>query len=41
MPGLGIEPMIPLFERAKTIQTLDSAATVITELTVYIILNCY
>jgi hypothetical protein len=29
MPRVGFEPMIPVFERAKTVCALDSAATVI------------
>jgi hypothetical protein len=29
MPQVGFEPMIPVFERAKTVHALDSAATVI------------
>jgi hypothetical protein len=29
MPQVGIEPMIPLFEWAKTVHALDRAATVI------------
>jgi hypothetical protein len=29
MPGVGFEPAIPVFERAKTVQALDRAATVI------------
>jgi hypothetical protein len=29
MPGVGFERTIPVFERAKTIHTLDDAATVI------------
>jgi hypothetical protein len=29
MPHVGIEPMIPVFERAKTVHALDRAATVI------------
>jgi hypothetical protein len=29
MPGVGFEPTIPVFERAKTVHTLDHAATVI------------
>lgn len=29
MPQVGFEPMIPLFERAKTFYVLDRAATVI------------
>jgi hypothetical protein len=29
MPQVGFEPMIPVFERAKTVLTLDCAATVI------------
>jgi hypothetical protein len=29
MPGVGFEPMTPVFERAKTIHALDRAATVI------------
>jgi hypothetical protein len=29
MPGLGFEPTIPVFERAKTVHALDCAATVI------------
>jgi hypothetical protein len=29
MPRVGFEPMIPAFERAKTVHTLDSAATAI------------
>jgi hypothetical protein len=29
MPRMGLEPMIPGFERAKTVHALDRAATVI------------
>jgi hypothetical protein len=29
MPRVGFEPMIPAFERAKTVYALDRAATVI------------
>jgi hypothetical protein len=29
MPRMGIEPTIPVFERAKTVHALDRAATVI------------
>jgi hypothetical protein len=29
MPRVGFEPMIPVFERAKTVHALDRAATVI------------
>jgi hypothetical protein len=29
MPGVGFEPTIPVFERAKTVHALDRAATVI------------
>jgi hypothetical protein len=29
MPGVGLEPTIPVFERAKTVHALDRAATVI------------
>jgi hypothetical protein len=29
MPQVGFEPIIPVFERAKTVHALDSAATVI------------
>jgi hypothetical protein len=29
MPRVGFEPTIPVFERAKTVHALDSAATVI------------
>jgi hypothetical protein len=29
MPQVGFEPTIPAFERAKTVHTLDRAATVI------------
>jgi hypothetical protein len=29
MPRVGFEPMIPAFERAKTVHALDRAATVI------------
>jgi hypothetical protein len=28
MPGVGFEPMTPVFERAKTVNALDCAATV-------------
>jgi hypothetical protein len=28
MPQVGFEPMIPVFERAKTVHALDLAATV-------------
>jgi hypothetical protein len=34
MPGVGFEPTIPVFERAKTVYALDRAATV-TGLTLY------
>jgi hypothetical protein len=30
MPSVGFEPMIPVFEPAKTVHALDHAATVIT-----------
>jgi hypothetical protein len=33
MPQVGFEPVIPVFERAKTVETLDHAATVIGILT--------
>jgi hypothetical protein len=29
MPGVGFEPMIPAFERAKTVHALDGASTVV------------
>jgi hypothetical protein len=29
MPRVGFEPTIPVFERAKTVRTLDGGATVI------------
>jgi hypothetical protein len=29
MPGVGLEPTVPAFERAKTVHALDRAATVI------------
>jgi hypothetical protein len=29
MPGVGFKPIIPLFKQAKTVHTLDGAATVI------------
>jgi hypothetical protein len=29
MPGVGFDPMIPVFKRAKTVHALDRAATVI------------
>jgi hypothetical protein len=29
MPGVGFEPTIPVFERAKTVHALDQAVTVI------------
>jgi hypothetical protein len=29
MPQVGLEPTIPVFERAKTVHALDRAATVI------------
>jgi hypothetical protein len=32
MPRVGFEPKIPVFERAKTVHVLDSAATVIDNL---------
>jgi hypothetical protein len=32
MPGEGLEPTIPAFERAKTVRALDREATVISEL---------
>jgi hypothetical protein len=31
MSRVGFEPTIPVFERAKTVHALDSAATVISE----------
>jgi hypothetical protein len=33
MPRVGLEPMIPVFERAKTIHALDRAATQIDQFT--------
>jgi hypothetical protein len=36
MPGVGFEPTIPVFERAKTVHALDYAATVIGFITVTI-----
>jgi hypothetical protein len=33
MPQVGFEPMIPVFERAKTVHTCHRAATVIGTLT--------
>jgi hypothetical protein len=38
---MGFEPMIPVFERAKTVHALDRAATVIGELHVLIATNIY
>jgi hypothetical protein len=35
MPQMEFEPTIPAFERAKTVHTLDRAATVIGKLTTY------
>jgi hypothetical protein len=35
MPLLGLEPTTPVFERAKTVQVLDRAATVIGSFKVY------
>jgi hypothetical protein len=35
MPQVGFEPMIPVFERAKTVHALDRAATVIGGMAVY------
>jgi hypothetical protein len=32
MPRVGFEPAIPVFERAKTVYTLDRAATVIDQI---------
>jgi hypothetical protein len=32
---MGFEPMIPAFERAKTVHVIDSAATVIDGVEVY------
>jgi hypothetical protein len=39
MPSAGFEPMIPAFERAKTVHGLDRAATVIGKTLVTSILN--
>jgi hypothetical protein len=35
MPRVGFQPMIPVFERAKTVHALDRAATVIGRIVVY------
>jgi hypothetical protein len=35
MPQVGFEPTISVFERAKTVHALDSAATVIGQLHTY------
>jgi hypothetical protein len=32
MPQVGFEPMIPVFDRAKTFHTLDRVATVVVQL---------
>jgi hypothetical protein len=39
MPRVGFEPTIPVFERAMTVQALDSAATVIGYTQAYSSLN--
>jgi hypothetical protein len=36
MPLVGFEPTIPEFERAKTVRALDSAATVIGKINIYL-----
>jgi hypothetical protein len=36
MPGLGFEPMIPVFEWVKTVHALDRAATVISPIYIYV-----
>jgi hypothetical protein len=44
MPQVGFEPMISVFEQAKTLHALDSAANVISSpylVTVLIKLLCY
>jgi hypothetical protein len=33
MPGVGLEPTTPAFERAKTVRSLERAATVIGRMT--------
>jgi ribosomal protein L31E len=38
MPKVGFEPTIPVFERAKTVQALDRAATVIGEVKMMIMM---
>jgi hypothetical protein len=35
MPGMGLEPTIPVFEQAKTVHALDRATTVIGFITMY------
>jgi hypothetical protein len=35
MPRVGFEHTIPVFERVKTVQAIDRAATVIGSLTIY------
>jgi hypothetical protein len=40
MPQVGFEPMIPVFERAKTVHALDRAATMIGIISVYILHIC-
>jgi hypothetical protein len=37
MPRVGFDPTIPVFERAKTVRALDSAATVIGEAYMFVI----
>jgi hypothetical protein len=40
MPRVGFQPMIPVFERAKTVHAIDRAATVISTTPAYFLLNC-
>jgi hypothetical protein len=47
MPQVGFEPTIPVFERAKTVHTLDGAAAVVGKPTLKkakareVLLRCY
>jgi hypothetical protein len=41
MPRGGFEPMIPEFERAKTVHTLDRAATVTSFRSFWLSVNTY
>jgi hypothetical protein len=41
MPQAGFEPTIPVFVWAKTVYTLDRAATVIGHVVLYGCENCY